>query len=413
MAVRTPFDYQRDLRDFALDNRRVNWWAGTGTGKTGSAIETFDHLRMFGEVNKLLVVSTKRVASMVWTNELAKWENFEHLSIATAIGTPDQRIAAIRARADITTINYDNLPWLIEKMGDEWPWDMVIPDESTKIKSLRIDVRTSSKGKVFARQSGGGGRAYKLATVAHKKARYWINMTGTPAPNGLIDVWGQQYFVDAGARLGRTFTSFKDRWFNSIRAKGDDHRIILQPTPFADAQIKAAMADCTLTIEAKDYFDLPPLVKNVISIRLPPKAYAHYREMEKEMFTKIKNKEIEAFNAGAKSMKCRQLASGAAYVEPDDGSDTKQWVEVHAEKLDALEDIVAEERPGPPQAALPAGRLLRRQAEHPGALPRRADPGAVHPPRLGRPRYRRHAGRVQHRRVVLDGLEFGRVRATY
>jgi SNF2 family DNA or RNA helicase len=343
MAVRTPRDYQRDLRDFALDHERVNWWAGTGTGKTASAIETFDHLRLFGEAERLLVISTKRVASMVWTNELAKWENFAHLSIATAIGTPAQRLAAVRARADITTINYDNLPWLIETMGDAWPWDMVIPDESTKIKSLRVDMRVGRKsGQEFLRKSGGGERAMQLARVAHKKVRRWINMTGTPSPNGLIDVWGQQWYVDAGARLGRSFSAFQARWFRSIKVKGDNYKTILEPWPHADAEIKRLMADCTLTIEAKDYFDLPPLVKNIIPIKLPPKAYQHYREMEQAMFTEIRHNEIEAFNSGAKSMKCRQLASGAAYIESDDGRDTKPWVVVHDEKLDVLEDIVIE-----------------------------------------------------------------------
>lgn len=343
MAVRTPRDYQRDLRDFSLDNERVNWWAGTGTGKTGCGLETYDHLRLFGEADKLLVVSTKRVASMVWTNERAKWENFEHLSIATAIGTPDQRLAALRRRTDITTINYDNLPWLIDQVGDEWPWDMVIADESTRIKNLRIDVRKHpTSGKEFMRKSGGGERAARLARVAHRKVRRWINMTGTPSPNGLIDVWGQQWFVDAGARLGRSFSAYQERYFNSVRVKGDNHKIIVVPTMHAEGHIKRAMADCTLTIEAKDYFDLPPLVKNVIPIKLPPKAYQHYREMEREMFTEIMHNEIEAFNSGAKSMKCRQLASGACYTEPDPGNDTKQWVVVHDEKLDALEDIVEE-----------------------------------------------------------------------
>lgn len=341
--IRTPRDYQRAIREFSLNTDRANIWAGTGTGKTGTGLDLYDSLRRYNEVKRLLVVSTKRVAAMVWTNEHAKWENFQHLSIATAVGTPDQRIAAIRRNADITTINYENLPWLADKLGeDEWPWDMVIADESTRLKSLRIDTRTSSKGKVYVRQSGGSARAYKIARLTHKNVLRWYNYTGTPAPNGLIDLWGQNWYIDKGQRLGRTFTAFQNRWFQSVRAGDDAHVIKLEPFPHADAEIKKLMRDVSLTIEAKDYFDLPPLIMNPIPIYLSDKARQHYREMEKAMFTEIRENQVEAFNAGSKSMKCRQLASGAVYVEPDDGSDIKPWVVVHDDKIEALKDIVAE-----------------------------------------------------------------------
>lgn len=342
MAFRVARDYQGASRDFGLDRPRFNLWAGTGTGKTSVGVELYDHLRFFDEAQHLLVVSTKRVAKHVWTNELRKWENFEHLSISTAIGTPDQRIAALRAHSNITTINYDNLPWLIDVAGDEWYWDMVIADESSRLKNLRIDTRVSTKGKVFLRKSGGSERAMRIAKIAHKKVRRWANFTGTPASNGLIDLWGQAWYLDGGQRLGRTFTAFKNRWFRQIKVGDDAFQFRLEAWPFAEEQIKAALSDLTLTIEAKDYFDLPPTVVNRIPITLPPKAYAHYREMEREMFTEIKNREIEAVNAGSKSMKLRQLASGAAYVQPDDGSDAAQWVDVHDEKIEALRDIVSD-----------------------------------------------------------------------
>lgn len=330
------------MRDFSLDNERCQLWAGTGVGKTSTGLAIYDHLRFFDEAQHLLVVSTKRVSKHVWTNEVKKWENFGHLSITPAIGTPEQRIAAIGSRPHILTINYENLPWLIDTIGDQWYWDMVIADESSRLKNLRIDTRVSTLGKVFLRKSGGSERAMRLAKIAHKKVRRWLNFTGTPASNGLIDLYGQAWYLDAGQRLGRTFTAFKNRWFRQIKVGDDAFQFRLEPWPFAEEQIKAALSDLTLTIEAKDYFDLPPTVVNRIPITLPPKAYAHYREMEREMFTEIKNREIEAVNAGSKSMKLRQLASGAAYVQPDDGSDTAQWVDVHDEKIEALRDIVSD-----------------------------------------------------------------------
>jgi SNF2 family DNA or RNA helicase len=341
VAIWLPRDYQGALRDFKIARPRVNWWAGTGTGKTSAGIYTFDLMRMFGEARHLLVITTKNIATLVWHREVARWENFEHLTCAIAVGTPAERMAALRRKADITTINVDNLPWLVEQMGDDWYWDMVIADESSKLKSLRIAlVKHPKSGKQFYRVGGGSKRAGDLARIAHKKVNHWINATGTPMSNGLVDLWGQAWFIDAGQRLGRSFTAFQQRWFRSVRI--DSYQSILEPHDHAEAEIKALLNDVTITIEAKDYFDLPPTVINKIKVTLPNLAYVKYREMEKEFFTEVQGNEIEAFNSGSKSMKCRQLASGAAYIEPDDGGDVAQWVEVHDVKIEALKDIVEE-----------------------------------------------------------------------
>ncbi|MFN7817814.1 MAG: SNF2-related protein [Burkholderiales bacterium] len=332
-----PRDYQRALRDFALDVPRCQWWAGTGVGKTASALELVSTLLLLGEARHVLVVSTKRIARMVWDREITKWSNFKHIDISVAVGTPAERIAAIKQRATITTINYDNLQWLVDTVGEHWYWDMVIADESTRLKGLRIDMRRSSTGKVFARRSGGGKRAFDLARVSHKRVRRWINMTGTPLPNGLVDLWGQAWYVDAGARLGRSFTAFKERWFQQVRVGSDPWDFRLEPLRFAEQQIKDAIRDVTITIDAKDYFDLPPLVTNVVPVKLPPQAYSQYRQMEKEFFAEIYGHDIEAVSSGSKSMKCRQIASGAAYTD-----DAGNWIAVHDAKLDAVEDIVNE-----------------------------------------------------------------------
>lgn len=335
MKVFVPRDYQRALRDFALDNARCQWWAGTGVGKTATWLTVIDMLRMYGEVRHVLVVSTKTVATLVWPEEIRKWLNFEHLTMAVAVGTPEARVKALRRRADITLINYDMLPWLVEVMGDEWYFDMVIPDESTRLKGLRIDTRVGKKsGDPFDRRSGGGMRAYALGKVAHRKVRHWINGTGTPAPNGLIDLWGQAWFIDGGKRLHRNFTAFKEAWFNAVRV--DTYQTILRPTPFADAEIKERLVDITLTIEAKDYMELPALLINQIKVPLPPDARKHYDEMEQSFFTAIRGHDILAVNQGAKGMKLRQLASGMVY----DADHTH--VIAHEAKLDRCQDIVEE-----------------------------------------------------------------------
>lgn len=343
MAVRVARDYQSALRLFALRGRRVNWWAGTGTGKTSSALDVFDTLWRFGEIDRVLIVSTKRVCKLVWPKEVRKWENFEHHDVAVAVGDRDQRLNALRRNARITTINYDMLPWLVETIGEHWPWRMVIADESSKLKNLRVDLRKHHiSGKEFSRNGGGSSRAGALSGMAHAKVNWWINMTGTPMGNSLTDLWGQQWFIDGGARLGRSFKAFEERWFRQIKTGQDAWSYRLEPTMYAEEQIKQAISDCTITIEAKDYFDLPQTIVNRVYVPLGERAYSIYREMEREYFIEVSGHEIEAVSAGSKSMKCRQIASGAAYVQDDPGNDTAPWIEIHDAKIEALADIIDE-----------------------------------------------------------------------
>ena len=345
MSIRyNPRKYQSLMHGFALGKRRVNWWAGPGSGKTSTGLWFFDTMRWFGEAKKMLVVSTKRIAKTVWGREKDKWEQFERYSVAVALGTPDQRLRALAANADITCINFDNLQWLAETVGhDQWPWDTVIADESTKLKSMKIAIIPHHKtGKLYMRSGGGSKRAADLAKVSHSKVRNWINCTGTPTPNGLLDAWGEMWFIDGGQRLGRTFTSFKDRWFYPSRPADNPFAVKWEPKDHAEAEIMGLINDVTISIDARDYMELPDTVVNPIFVPMPERARALYRQMEKEMYIELEGKDIEAFNAGAKSMKCRQLASGAVYAKPDEIGDAAPWLWVHDEKMDALHDIVEE-----------------------------------------------------------------------
>lgn len=328
-----PRDYQASIRDFVLQHRRCNVFAGMGTGKTPTLLATLNILFLFGEAKRVLVLAPKRVAIGTWPTEVRKFENLRHLRIAAAIGTADQRLAAIKSGAQIVTINYDNIEWLIEAMGDEWNFDVVIADESTRLKGLRVGTRVSTLGKEYLTGQG-TRRARLIAKIAHTKVRRWINLTGSPAPNGLQDLWGQMWFVDGGQRLGRSFTAFEQRWFSYVHR---DDRLVLQPLPFAKEQIEASIKDACITIEAKDFMDLPPLVESEIFVDLPPKARAAYRKMEKEFFAWFEGHEFEAFNSGAKMQKCLQFASGAAYTD-----DKGNWLTIHDEKLDALRSVVEE-----------------------------------------------------------------------
>lgn len=321
----TPRDYQRAIMAHISAHERCNVWAKMGTGKTASTLAALDGLTLASDPFPALVLAPLRVATSTWPDEVSKWAQLKGLRIAAATGSTSQRSHIVHARhADIVTINYDKLPWLVDHLGPLWPFRTVIADEATRLKSFRLKQ--------------GGVRAQALGKVAHKRVRRWVNLTGTPAPNGLRDLWGQQWFIDEGVRLGRTFGAFESRWFNSKRVGASQFARELVPTESAQRQIEEALADCTITIRASDYLDLPPLVENVIPVELPPTARRHYRELEKEMFTTLAGgHEVEAFNAAALTQKCLQCANGAIYT-----GDAGEWQELHDAKLEALASIVEE-----------------------------------------------------------------------
>lgn len=323
-----PRPYQPLMWQHILQYRRCALFVPMGMGKTSSVLMAITILLLSGSARKVLILAPLRVARSTWPDEVGKWADFAHLRVSAIVGSPAERLAALRAPADIYTINYDNLVWLTEVLGDKWPFDMVVADEATRLKSYR--------------SKQGGKRARALSAVAHTKVKRWVGLTGTPAPNGLQDLWGQTWFVDKGHRLGLTFTAFMDRWFGFKRIrdavnpdKAYVERIVF---PHAQREIEGLLKDVCLTLDLKDWFDLQEPIVNTLYVDLPERARKHYREMEKEMFTMLGEHEIEAFGAAAKTMKCLQLAGGAAYVE---GSNEK-WEVVHNEKLDALESIIEE-----------------------------------------------------------------------
>jgi len=336
----TPRPWQRPMIDHLYEHERCACWAAPGMGKSAVTLAYLDGLYMAGESKPTLILGPKRVARSTWTNEAAKWSDFRGLDIVPIMGTEKERLRALRYDVPIYTVNYESLVWLLDHYGDRWPFETVIADESTKLKSCRISFRTSVKGKEFLAGQG-GKRAGALAKIAHTHARRFVELTGTPAPNGLVDLWGQIWFLDRGVRLGRTFDAFKKRWFSkSYDGYGVD------ALPFAEAQIHDAVKDICLTIDPKDWLSLDePRINNVF-IDLPPTARRLYKDMEKDFFIQIEQSSAEAFNAAAKSQKLMQLAAGAVYVDPaaEDDSDprSKEWKLVHDEKLEALESIIEE-----------------------------------------------------------------------
>jgi len=348
----TPRPYQHAIIGHELEHARGAVWAGMGLGKTVGTLTALDILELT-EPGPTLALAPLRVAASTWPDEAAKWSHLRNVEVSAVVGTVAERKAALRRPANVFSTNYDNLPWLVEHLGDRWPFRKVVADESTRLKSFRT------------RQ--GGVRARALGQIAHTKIERFIELTGTPSPNGLADLWGQAWFLDAGVRLGRSFESFKSRWFQSIQVGGDRHAVRLDPLPFAQEQIQARMRDICLSLDARDWFDIAEPIVNVIRVELPAKARRLYRDMEREMFLTIDDHEVEAFNAASRTVKCLQLANGAIYTDEQ----CSTFAEVHDAKLQALEDVI-EEAAGMPvlvayhfksdlarlQRAFPRGRAL-------------------------------------------------------
>lgn len=310
-----PHDYQRDAMEHIYSTRRCALWMPMGGGKTVTTLTSLDNLSVVENVFPALVLAPLRVARATWPEEVAKWPHLKHLRVSVVTGTPKQRQVALDTPADIYCTNYDNLTWLRTALGDAWPFKTVVADEFTRLKSFRL------------RQ--GGSRARALGQVAHSHVSRFIGLTGTPAPNGVKDLWGQIWFLDQGERLGRTFSAFEQRWFR----KGYDGYSLV-PYDHTQKEVEDKLRDICLTVQGLRVDE--PIV-NPIYVDLPPAARKVYNAMEVEMFAVLNDEGVEAANAAVRTQKCLQLANGALYTD-EDGN----WEEAHAAKLDALESIIEE-----------------------------------------------------------------------
>lgn len=348
----TAREYQSLIVSYIQDKKRCAVWSSMGTGKSVSTATALEDLSLTEDVYPVLIIAPLRVARTTWPQEYRKWNHLKHRGVVPICGSLKERQAALRIKSPVYTVNFEQLEWLVEHLGDKWPFRTVVVDESTRLKGFRLRQGTR--------------RAKALARVAHTKIKRIILLTGTPSPNGLKDLWGQMWFVDKGDRLGRTYDAFKQRWFRKSHTGFG-----VEATDQAQEQIQKALGDVCITIDAADWFDLKEPIVNVIKVDLPPAARVLYKDMEKKMFMELEGSEIEALNAAAKTQKCLQIASGAAYVEGG-----PQWKKIHDEKLDALEEIL-EEAAGMPvlvayhfksdlarlQARFPQGRHLDKKSE--------------------------------------------------
>ncbi|WOQ37646.1 SNF2-related protein [Acinetobacter soli] len=318
-----PRPLQTMIIDFILDHPRCAIYSGMGTGKTSATLTALDILNII-EPGATLVIAPLLVANQTWPDEVKKWCHLQDVKIIPIIGTPEQRVRALKTKADIYTVNYENLPWLVSFLGTDWFFTKVVADESTKLKGFRV--------------SQGSVRARALGKVAHTKVKRFIELTGTPSPNGIKDLWGQCWFLDRGERLGTSFTAFTDRWFQSVSVGVDRNAIQLVPFEHSQKEIQDRLKDICISIEAKDYFDIKEPITTMLEVELKGKARKLYDDMEKEMFIELSNSvEVEAFNAASKTIKCLQIASGAIYTD-----ESGAYQSVHDQKIQALESVIEE-----------------------------------------------------------------------
>lgn len=328
-----PRPWQQPIIGHITQHDRCNVFARPGMGKTAATLASLDALALTTDVWPALVVAPMRVANSVWSAEVARWAQFKGLRVSKVLGTREAREAALRAPADLYTIHYGLLQWLIGHLDGRWPFRTTIADESTALKSQRCSYqRHKESGKIFFR-SGGSSNAAALASVA-RKSKHWINLTGTPAPNGLQDLWGQHWFVDFGSALGGSYTAFTDRWFYQKRGTSKE-AAVFEPLPHAYDEITERIRPTTISLDPRDWFDLrePRFVTK--RAELPEHLMKQYRKLHRDAFVQLTTGGvIDAVNAGVKTLKCTQYSSGNVLDEHG------KLHHVHDLKPDLLEELV-------------------------------------------------------------------------
>lgn len=309
-----PWNYQQYSINHIIDHKASGLFLDMGMGKTVSTLTAIDNLIFLGEVNKVLVIAPLRVAEDTWSTEVDKWDHLKHLRISKILGTKKQREEALNKDADIYVTNRENVDWLVNECFDSWIWDMVVIDELSSFKS--------SKAIRF--------RALKKVRPYFKRI---VGLTGTPAPNSLIDLWPQIYLLDGGQRLGKTITGFKDRYFNP----GGRNGYVVYNWDLkegAEGAIQNKISDICISMKADDYLDLPERIDNKVEISLSKKSMGIYKKLEKDLIIELDEEDITAANAAVLTNKLLQMANGAIY------SESKEVVNIHDEKLEKLEEII-------------------------------------------------------------------------
>lgn len=308
-----PHNYQQFATDFILNQSICCLMLDMGLGKTVITLTALWQLALDSfDVSRVLVIAPKRVAEDTWPKELAKWEHLTGLTSSLVLGSAAERKAALQRKAFLYIINRENVAWLVK--NHYWDFDMVVIDELSSFKSNKAE-------------------RFKAMKKVRPMVTRIVGLTGTPAPNTLLDLWPQMYLMDMGQRLGRFIGGFRDRFFLPDKR---NREIIYsyKPREGAEDAIYALISDICISMKAADYLDMPERIDNRIEVSMSPKERKLYDDFQKDMVLSIDDEELDAANAAALSNKLLQMANGAVY-----GVD-KKIIPIHDRKLDALEDLV-------------------------------------------------------------------------
>lgn len=310
-----PHRYQQYAIERVLDTPRVALWLDMGLGKTVSTLTAINELiyNRFS-VRRVLVIAPKKVCEATWQDEAQKWDHLRHLRFSTVLGNERQRLAALYRSADIYIINRDNTQWLVDTLETDWFFDMVVLDEASSFKNHQAK------------------RFRKLKTVLPRIKRL-VELTGTPAPRDLMDLWAQIYLLDQGQRLGKTISAYRAQWF--LPDKRNATTVFsYKAAEGSDSAIRQRLADICVSMKAEDYLELPDCIEHDIPVVLDTQGQKCYNEMEKKTVLELANQVIDAGTAAVLRMKLLQIASGAVYDE------SGAVAQVHGCKIEAFMELL-------------------------------------------------------------------------
>ena len=310
-----PHEYQERAIRRVIDQERVGLFLDMGLGKTVITLTAVRDLIEDFAVTRVLVIAPKRVAEDTWTRESVKWDHLKGLRISPVLGGPVERRKALEAEADVYVIGRDNVQWLVEHLGRHWPFDMVVIDELSSFKNPQAK------------------RFRALRKVMPRVDRV-VGLTGTPSPNGLMDLWAEIYLLDQGERLERTIGAYRELYFRPGASNG---HVVYQwlPRRGAAEKIERKLSDLCVSMSAADYLKLPERIDNVIPVKLQAAELEKYKELEREQVLSLGDDQtIVALNAAAVMNKLLQMANGCVYTEGG------AYAAIHERKLEALQEII-------------------------------------------------------------------------
>lgn len=311
-----PHVYQQYCIDRMITDDKLGLMLDMGLGKTVitlSAIMELKYNRF--QVNKVLVIAPKKVAEATWSKEVEKWDHLSLLKVIPVLGTLQKRIKALNTQGDIYVINRENTVWLTEYYRNSWPFDMVVIDEFSSFKSHQA-------------------KRFKALTWVRNKIHKIVGLTGTPTPNGLMDLWAQIYLLDQGERLGKYISHYRERYFDPDQ-RNRERIFSYIPKPGANESIHNKISDICISMKAEDYLQLPDITYNMIPVILDSKAMKNYTDLERQMILQLDDsKIIDVTSAAALSNKLLQLANGAIYDE------NRNVHEIHGCKLEAFMELI-------------------------------------------------------------------------